>query len=180
MQGMLMRYLKVIAQDRCGNGKADSVLLEFRDKVDACEDTLINSALALDINADGKVDFKFGDVTGDGKENAVDQRLLQAFANTFIKLNWFNCGATGKRYMKIYAEDFYADGTPDTVRLHLYEGTPMAQRTLASWHAAYDFDNDSKLEWNIHHDINQDGVIDAVDDRLVAALAEIFLKFKWK
>ncbi|MFJ7311362.1 hypothetical protein ACIQVE_01060 [Pseudomonas sp. NPDC098747] len=175
-----MRYLKVTAQDRSANNRADTLLLHFFEENSGAEDTLIHRAYALDITADGKVDFQAGDVNNDGKENIKDERLLKSFANAFVQLNWFNPGATGQRYMKVYAQDFYADGTPDTVRLHLYEGTPMEQRTLASWHAAYDLDNDSKLEWNIHHDINQDGVIDAVDDRLVATLAETFLKFQWK
>jgi hypothetical protein len=49
-----------------------------------------------------------------------------------------------------------------------------------SWHAVYDLDNDGKLDWNIHHDINQSGVIDVVDERLLQRLAEIFLKFRWR
>jgi hypothetical protein len=177
-----MRYLQVTAQDRLRNGKADTVFLHFLESHEAGAAAILsNTAFALDINGDGKVDYKMGDVTNNGRENTVDERLLESFANTYLKLNWFNRGAIWQRYLKIYAEEFYADGTPDTVRLHLHEGGPAAdKRTLVSWHAAYDLDNDGKLEWNIHHDINQDGVIDRVDDRLVQRLAELFLKFRWK
>ncbi|MFJ7311363.1 hypothetical protein ACIQVE_01065 [Pseudomonas sp. NPDC098747] len=175
-----MRYLKVIAQDRCGNGKADSVLLEFREEVNAREDKLINSALALDINADGKVDFKFGDVTGDGMENALDQRLLQAFANTVIKLNWLNRGTTRKQYLKILAEDLQGDGTPNIVRVHLRrEDSFESDGIMISWSAAFDRDNDGKLDFSFHGDANGDGRIDQIDDRLVQRLAGLYLKFNW-
>ena len=176
-----MRYLHVTAQDRLRNGKADTVFLHFLEKQLDGSAMLSNTAFALDINGDGKVDYKMGDVTNNGRENTVDEQLLERFANAYLQLNWFNTGATWQRYLKILAEDFYDDGSPDTVRLHLHAGRPAEEaRTLVSWHAAYDLDNDGKLEWNIHHDINHDGVIDRVDDRLVQRMAELFLKFRWK
>ncbi|VVN96224.1 hypothetical protein PS691_02261 [Pseudomonas fluorescens] len=180
--GIPMRYLKVTAQDRLRNGKAETVLLQFYEQPGGgAEDILVNTAFALDLTADGKVDYKMGDVTNNGRENTVDERLLETFANAYLQLNWFNRGAVWKRYLKIFAEDFYADGTPDTVRLQLHEGAGEAsERTLASWHAAYDFDNDGTLEWNIHFDVNHDGIIDEVDEALVRRLADTFLKFRWK
>lgn len=88
-----MRYLKVTVQDRTGNGRADSVLLQFYEA--ACtpgDDILLNKAFALDFDADGNVDYKMGDVTNNGVENNADQRLLKTFANACLKLNWFNPG----------------------------------------------------------------------------------------
>ncbi|MCL6705031.1 hypothetical protein [Pseudomonas sp. T1.Ur] len=177
-----MRYLQVTAQDRLRNGKADTVFLHFSQAVEpGVRPTLSNTAFALDIDGDGKVDYKMGDVTNNGQENTVDERLLESFANHYLLLNWFNRGAVWRRYLRVFCKDFYADGTPDTVRLELHEGGAVtSERSLVSWHAAYDFDNDGKLEWNIHHDVNQDGVIDRVDDRLVQRLADTFLQFNWK
>lgn len=177
-----MRYLKVIAQDRIGNGRADSVLLQFYEP--GCkpgEDVLINKAFALDFDADGKVDYKMGDVTNNGRENSVDQRLLEAFANAYLKLNWFNSGVSWKRYLKIFVEDFARDGSPDTVRLHFHEGVGKAtDKTLVYTASAYDRDNDGKLDWLIHFDMDNDGDIDPVDQSLLSLLCETYLKFKWK
>lgn len=47
------------------------------------------------------------------------------------------------------------------------------------WNAAYDFDSDGALEWNIHFDINRDGVTNDVDKGLVQVLADTVLKFNW-
>ena len=85
-----MRYLKVTAQDRSANGKADTVLLHFFEESSGAEDRLIHKAYALDITADGKVDFQVGDVNNDGKENTKDERLLKSFANAYLQLDWFN------------------------------------------------------------------------------------------
>jgi hypothetical protein len=179
---MLMRYLKVTVQDRVGNGRPDSVLLQFYES--ACtpgEDVLVNKAFALDFDADGNVDYKMGDVTNDGRENSVDQRLLKTFANACLKLNWFNPGASTKRYLKIFAEDFAEDGSPDTVRLHFHEGNGKpTDRTLTRTAAAYDTDNNGTLDWSIHFDVDNDGDTDAVDRELVSLLSDTYLKFKWK
>lgn len=177
-----MRYLKVTVQDRVGNGRPDSVLLQFYES--ACtpgEDVLVNKAFALDFDADGSVDYKMGDVTNDGRENSVDQRLLKTFANACLKLNWFNPGASTKRYLKIFAEDFAEDGSPDTVRLHFHEGNGKpTDKTLAYTASAYDTDNNGTLDWSIHFDVDNDGDIDALDRGLVSLLSATYLKFKWK
>lgn len=177
-----MRYLKVTVQDRIGNGRADSVLLQFYES--ACtpgDDVLVSKAFALDFDADGKVDYKMGDVTHDGKENSVDQRLLKTFANACLRLNWFNPGASTKRYLKMFTEDFAGDGSPDTVRFHFHEGTGKpTDKTLAYTAAAYDTDNNGTLDWSIHFDMDNDGDTDATDRELVSLLSDTYLKFKWK
>lgn len=177
-----MRYLKVTAQDRVGNGCADSVLLQFYEQVGkSWEDQEMNKAFAVDFNADGKVDYKMGDVTNNGRENTVDQRLLETFANTYLKFHWFNRGATWSRYLKIFAEDFHRDGTPNVVRLQLHEGTGLASdRTQVSWSAVFDVDNDGTLDCSVQGDVNRDGLFDKVDQVLVKQLAGTFLKFNWR
>ena len=175
-----MRYLKVTAHDLVGIGRANLVRLQFYQGSPSETDKLVDEAVAYDFTADGRVDYSRGDVTHDGKENLLDKRALDRFANTYLKLNWFNRERDLTRYMKIFSEDFYKDGTPDTVRLHVHEGegTPC-DKTQVMWNAAYDFDNDGALEWNIHFDINHDGVINDVDQGLVQELADTFLKFNW-
>ncbi|NWA84737.1 hypothetical protein [Pseudomonas sp. D2002] len=175
-----MRYLKVFAQDRTGDGRADTVQLQFYQATPGIQDRLVNEAVAYDFPTDGNVDYSRGDVTNNGQEDSLDKVLLDRFATAYLKLNWLNPGTASRRYMKIFSEDFYKDGTPDTVRLHVQDGVGIINpHTLVAWNAAYDFDNDGKLEWNIHFDINHDGVIDAVDQSLVQQLAELYLAFNW-
>ncbi|KPG77204.1 hypothetical protein [Pseudomonas libanensis] len=175
-----MRYLKVIAQDQTGDGRANTVRLQFYQRTQCDQNRLVNEVVAYDFTSDGKVDYSRGDVTNNGQENSLDRVLLDRFANIYLKINWVNRGAGTNRYMKIFSEDFYKDGTPDTVRLHLHKGPGfLSPDTQVSWSAAYDFDNNGELEWNIHSDINRDGVIDEVDKHLVQQLAELYLKFNW-
>ena len=176
-----MRYLKVTAQDRSANGKADTVLLHFFEESSGAEDTLVHKAYALDITADGKVDFQVGDVSNDGKENAKDERLLKSFADAYLELNWFNRGDTWDRYLKIFAEDFTSDGSPDTVRLHIHEGLGKpSDQSIVYTASAYDTNNDGTLDWLIHFDVDNDGDQDAVDQKLVSLLSTAYLKFNWR
>ena len=179
---MDMRYLIVTAQDRFENGRADSVLLEFYETGDqAAEKVLINEAVAIDFDADGKVDFKKGDVNHNGKENSIDQRLLEIFANSYLKMNWGNTGVKRTRYMKIFAEDFHGDGTPNAVKLQLYEcRADGSQERLVSWHGLFDGNNDGTLECIVHADANHDGVIEQIDGVIVQSLANVFHMFKWR
>ena len=176
-----MRYLKVTAQDRSANGKADTVLLHFFEESSGAEDVLIHKAYALDITADGTVDFQVGDVNNDGKENTTDERLIQSFANAYLQLNWFNRGDTRDRYLKIFTEDFAHDGSPDTVRLHFHEGAGKpSDQTIVYTASAYDTNNDGKLDWLVHFDMDNDGDQDAVDQQLVSLLSTAYLKFNWR
>ncbi|MBV4461448.1 hypothetical protein KVG96_26105 [Pseudomonas sp. COR58] len=177
-----MRYLKVTVQDRTGNGRADSVLLQFCEQVGKPgEDQVIDKAFALDFDADGRVDYKMGDVTGNGRENNVDQRLLESFANACLKLHWFNRGATWTRFIKLFAEDFHRDGTPNVVRLQWHEGQGLASDCMrGAWSVAFDADNDGRLDGSVQGDVNRDGQVDRVDQALVLQLARAFLKFNWR
>ncbi|WPN54236.1 hypothetical protein QMK52_08795 [Pseudomonas sp. P9_2] len=175
-----MRYLKVFAQDHTGAGRADTVVLQFYQSTQGIQDSLVKQAIAYDFPTDGKIDYSRGDVTNDGRESRLDKLLLDRFASAYLKLNWFNPGTASTRYLKIFSEDFYKDGTPDTVRLHVQEEAGINEpHTLVAWNAAYDFDNDQVLEWNIHFDVNHDGVIDDLDRGLVHQLAELYLLFSW-
>ena len=174
-----MRCLKVIAQDRFDNGRADCVLLEFHEQVGTVAgDRLVNCVFALDFTAEGKVDLKMGDMTNNDKEHAVDQGLLESFANAYLEFNWFNPGASRKQYLKLIAEDLQADGSPDVVRLQLCRESE-SKGIMISWSAAFDRDNDGKLDFSFHGDVNGDGRINKIDKQLVQRLAMIYLKFNW-
>lgn len=177
-----MRYLKVIAQAITGNGKADTVLLRFYEQVGGGQpDFLHTQARAIDIDADGKVDVAEGDVTHNGRENSIDHRLLNIFAGNYLKMNWFNPAGSEARYMHVSVEDVHTDGSPDTVRLLLHEKLETAgPDTLATWHAAFDVDNDGTLESVVYGDANRDGVVGPVDRAIIQSLAHVFLTFNWR
>lgn len=140
---MLMRYLKVTAQDRSGNGRADAVLLHFHHD----SANLVHEAFAVDMSADGRIEFGFaGDINSDGEQDFQDQLLLTNLAETFLQLGWFNKGDNWERYLKIDAIDQHQDGSPNIVSLQFTEddGTPgipirfaapqhTIQTTMATW-----------------------------------------------
>ncbi|MEF9672516.1 hypothetical protein QNM99_10230 [Pseudomonas sp. PCH446] len=71
-------------------------MLRFYEEVPGQPDKLVFKAAAVDVNADGVSDLQFGgDVNRDGKDNAKDEKLIRAFANSFLKLGWFNRGRAG-------------------------------------------------------------------------------------
>ncbi|MFK3974825.1 hypothetical protein ACI2KS_29315 [Pseudomonas sp. NPDC087358] len=172
-----MRYLKVAAQDRSGNGRADTVLLQFRD--DSTQ--LVFKAFAVDLTADGSIEFSYaGDINCNGGENLQDQKQLNVFAEAFLKLNWFNIGDSVVRYVKLEARDYHGDGSPNIVNLHFIEDdglpcTPIKMRTAS----AYDGTNDGNLDSFTNSDINGDGIANTADKLLMRELSEAFLAFRW-
>jgi hypothetical protein len=97
-----MRYLKVIAQDRSGEGSADTVHFEFYE----------NDRLQRE--------------TTD-----ADRQRLQSFGKTYLKCAWFNEGEGEERHLRIFSQNPSADGTPETVRLHFHEGQTIAYKAAA-------------------------------------------------
>lgn len=176
-----MRYLKVIIQDRGRNGHPDTVLLDFYEQASGAADVLVHRAFALDLNADGWVDFQRGDANNDGEENLKDRRLLRLFANSMLKLNWFNTGELSERYVKIFSEGFSREGSPDTVHLHFHQGEgEPADRALYRAASAYDIDGDGIMDIILNNDVDNDGDQDAVDERRIALLSAAYLRFAWR
>ena len=97
-----MRYLKVIAQDRSGQGVADTLQFEFHE-----EDRLQRKA------------------------TEADRQRLKAFGNTYLKCAWFNSGEGEERHLRIFSQNPSADGSPETVRLHFHEGQVIAYKAAA-------------------------------------------------
>lgn len=97
-----MRYLKVIAQDSTGQGRADTVLYRFVE-----HEQLQREA------------------------NEADLRRLKVFGKTYLKCAWFNAGDSEERHLRIFSLNPSADGTPETVRLHFHEGPVIAYKAAA-------------------------------------------------
>lgn len=97
-----MRYLKVVAQDRSGQGVADTLQFEFYE----------NDRLQR-------------------KATEADRQRLNAFGNTYLKCAWFNGGDGEERHLRIFSQNPSADGTPETVRLHFHEGPVIAYKAAA-------------------------------------------------
>lgn len=168
-----MHYLKVTAQDRGGNGKADVVHLHFHQG----PDHLLHEAIAFDLNDNGAIDFGVnGDLNSDGFTDFNDQQLLQAFASTFFKLNWFNTGDNWERHVRFSTRDYYHDGKPNSVNLQLREddgtpGKPIDIQIAATY--------DGRPDLLSKMDLNHDGSINKADERLLSELAALFLKMRW-
>lgn len=176
-----MRYLKATAQDRSGNGKPDTVMLHFYQRHDGSPDELRHEALAVDMSADGVTDVLCaGDINGDGKCNLRDKQLLKAFANTFLKLNWFNKGDSSQRTLSIYVDHYSKSGTPNAIKLELNDLLgPFRKQSLAYSAAAYDADGNGALESFTNSDIDGNGIADNVDKEWVRALGASFLALLW-
>lgn len=97
-----MRYLKVIAQDRSGQGVADTLQFEFHE-----EDRLQRKA------------------------TAAERLRLKSFGNTYLKCTWFNSGEEEARHLRIFSLNPSADCTPESVRLHFHEGPVIAYKAAA-------------------------------------------------
>ena len=94
-----MRYLKVIAQDRSGQGVPDSVHFEF---------------------------YQDGRLQRQATPAEVTQ--LKSFSKTYVKCAWFNSGADIDRHLRIFSLNPSADGTPESVRLHFHDGLNISYK----------------------------------------------------
>ncbi|MGR3886876.1 hypothetical protein [Pseudomonas sp. 1152_12] len=176
-----MRYLKATAQDRSGNGMADTVILHFYERHSAGVDELVHEAVAVDMDADEVVDFQFaGDINGDGKSDVLDSWLLKAFANTFLKLNWFNEGERWRRTLAIVAIQNEAKDPPSGVQLNFLDRrSPLRKPILAYQAAGADADDNGVLESFSATDVDRNGVADKTDKALIRSMCNTFLALKW-
>lgn len=171
-----MRFLKVTAQDRSGNGKADVVHLHFHDGLD-----LVHEAVAIDLSADGLMDFVFScNASEADKHDFKDRSLLKSFSESFLKLNWFNTGDRWEREVHIQARDYHKDGSPNSVTVQFNEddGSP-ATPVLIRRAAAYDGDNDGSFDSFTNSDVDNDGKANKADKELLRSIANTFVPLRW-
>ncbi|WP_130907652.1 hypothetical protein [Pseudomonas sp. Sample_16] len=88
-----MRYLKVIAQDRSGNGDADTLRLLF---------------------------FEDEQLLREASDNEVLR--LKNFGSHYFKCRWFNTGEGEERHLRMFSLSPTGNATPESVRLHFHEG----------------------------------------------------------
>lgn len=94
-----MRFLKVIARDRSGNGAGDSVQLRFHVS---------------------EQDWR--------EASAREVAQLRSFSSTYLKCAWFNAADEDARHLRIFALNPGGDGTPESVRLHFHEGETIVYK----------------------------------------------------
>lgn len=176
-----MRYLKATAQDRSGNGRADTVLLHFYERPTCGADELIHEAVALDMNADGVVDFQFpGDTHPTGCAHGIDTFQLKTFANAFLKLNWFNQAESLQRTLVVLVAHYNKKGPPNAVKLSFSDRCSPTREPVVTYLAAgYDGDGDGVLESFTNSDMDKNGVADKADKELLRTLCNSFLAFEW-
>lgn len=132
-----MRYLKATAQDRTGNGIADTVILHFYERCSTGVDELVHEAFAVDLNVDDVVDLQCsGDINSDGKINIIDTYFLKAFANSFLRLSWFNRGESWLRTLVVAAIQNQKEGPPNGVQLNFLERRSAIRKPILTYQAA--------------------------------------------
>lgn len=176
-----MRYLKATAQDRTGNGIADTVILHFYERCSTGVDELVHEAFAVDLDLDGVIDLQCaGDLNGDGKINIIDVYLLKAFANSFLRLSWFNRGESWLRTLVVIAIQDRQESPPHGVQLNFLERRSAVRKPTLSYQAAgYDADGNGVLESFSRIDVDKDGIVDKADEQLIRSMCNSFLAFKW-
>ncbi|WP_395610130.1 hypothetical protein [Pseudomonas sp. B22129] len=178
-----MRYLKATAQGRSCHGRADTVTLQFFQHHADCPDEMIHAFISEDTTADGEVDFlRPGDLDPDAHLEApdLDKRQLGAFANSFLKLNWFNSAVHSQRSLVLYVDHFGKTGRPNAVKLDFFESSaPGGKASLIYKAAAYDGDRDGVLESFTNSDVDRNGVANSTDKELIRSLCTAFLALAW-
>lgn len=174
-----MRFLILRAHDVYDSNKPDVVYLDFHDE--ALAQPVVLKATLFDINNDGKLDWSLADdVNNNGVADRLDEVMALEFAQQFIEFNWFSLDAPFIKYLKIFAEDFDANGIPDTVRLHFHEGEGAPRDETIVYTAAFYTNGDgSGAGTPISWDVNNDGKSNIVDTELVRRFTRNFLVFDW-
>lgn len=178
-----MRYLKATAHGKGCHGPADTVILQFYQHHADCPDEMIHEFIGVDTTGKGEVDFlRLADPKPDAHPEAldVDKRQLEAFANSFFKLNWFNSKGHSQRALTLYVDHFSKTQRPNAVKLDFYESiAPRGRASLIYKAAAYDGDGDGMLESFTSSDVDRNGVADQADKELIRSLCTAFLALAW-
>lgn len=174
-----MLYLILRAHDVYNNDLPDVVDLEFYD--DRRSAPLALKATLFDINNDGQLDWSLADdINNNGVADKLDDVMALEFAQQFFEFNWFSPDAPFDKYLKVFAEDFDANGIPDTVRLHFHQGQGAPRDETITYTAAlYTNGDGSGTDTTVNWDVNNDGKANVADTELVRRFCKNFLVFGW-
>lgn len=176
-----MRYLKVVVKDQSSNTQADTVQLLFFQRNPPLPDELVHKATAVDMSADGLVDFQItGDIDGNGFSGLQDRALLQNFANSVLTLGWLSRPAMPFRSINIYVSRFDAATKPVDVRLDFYlHEKPMIkkEKLVLSITAC---DTDGKGNMQLDEEALSPDLFDTVDREALQCMVESYMKFNWR
>ncbi|NWA66035.1 hypothetical protein HX868_08860 [Pseudomonas reactans] len=164
-----------------GNGRADTVILHFYQQVAGCPDELVHEIFAVDMSADRKVDLQWAeDLNPASRPRMLEKHRVDTFADSFLKLNWFNKRSHWQRTLTMYVDRFGKTGGPDAIKLDFHERTAaQGKGSLVYAIAAYDDNSDGVLELLSKCGVDCKGIADSADPELIRTLCATFLAFEW-
>ncbi|AZF02489.1 hypothetical protein C4J95_5075 [Pseudomonas orientalis] len=173
-----MRYLKVFVKDNSANAKADTVDLLFLQRMPPLPDELVRKATAVDVSADGLVDYQMtGDIDGNGVAGHQGRELLKNFANAALKLSWFS--QAPNRSINLYVSRFDVAAKPAEIRLDLYQtDKPMIDKSRLKFSVtAWDFTGKGVMQ--LDDDALPLDRFDTVDRKVLQTMSDLYLRFNW-
>ena len=176
-----MRYLKVVVKDQSLNTQADTLNLFFIQRSPSLPDELVRSATAVDVTANGLVDYQItGDINGNGVSGEQDRSLLKQFANNVLNVNWLSRPSTPFRSINMYVSSFNTATRPVEVRLDFYQNEkPMnGKDTLMFSFTASDSVGKGNVE--LDEDELSFDAFDTSDRKALQNMANLYLKFNWQ
>lgn len=176
-----MRYLKVVVKDQSANAQADTVTLLFFQRNPKLPDELVRQATAVDITADGLVDYQItGDIDGNGFAGLQDRELLKNFANGVLKLGWLSRPSASNRSINFYVSRFNAATTPVEIRLDFYENEkPMLDKARLTLSLTA-CDPYGKGQMQLDDEALSFGRFDTVDRQALQRMIDVYLKLNWR
>ncbi|QOY71343.1 MULTISPECIES: hypothetical protein [unclassified Pseudomonas] len=176
-----MRYLKVVVKDQSSNAQADTVSLFFIQRNPKLPDEVMRKATAVDITADGLVDYQVtGDIDGNGiVSGQQDRELLKDFANSVLKLSWLSRPAMSNRSINFYVSRFDKATNPVEIRLDFYQSEkPMiGKNKLVMSVSACDYTERGVMR--LDEEEFPDGLFDTVDRDALQHMVKLYTKFNW-
>ncbi|KRP63198.1 hypothetical protein [Pseudomonas trivialis] len=176
-----MRYLKVFVKDQSANAQADTVTLLFFQRSPQLPDELVRKATAVDISADGLVDYQItGDIDGNGVSDMQDRALLKHFANSALKLGWLSRPSMPNRSINFYVSRFDTAHHPVDIRLDFYQNEkPGLDRERLNLSLTVS-DPDGKGVMQLDDDTLPHDQFDTVDRQALQRMINGYLKLGWQ
>ncbi|MBF6027473.1 hypothetical protein ICY20_06990 [Pseudomonas sp. P115] len=176
-----MRYLKVVVKDQSGNAQADTVNLFFIQRSPSLPDELVRTATAVDVTANGLVDYQItGDINGNGVSGEQDRSLLKQFANNVLKVNWLGRPSAPFRSINMYVSRFDTATKPIEVRLDFYQNEkPMnGKDTLMFSFTASETVTKGNME--LGEEVIALDEFDTEDRNALQNMISFYLRFNWQ